>query len=116
MAARAAGIAPYGLMNSLSNFADLDALADDVHRSRAFGFVGAFCIHPSQVPVLNAGFAPSEDEVARASQIVAALEAAERQGAASAALDGRMIDVPVADRARRVLRRADLIHRYGRSQ
>lgn len=109
MAARAAGIAPYGLMNSLSNFTDLDTLADDVRRSRAFGFVGAFCIHPSQVPVLNAGFAPSDDEVSRARRIVAALDEAKCNGAASAALDGRMIDVPVADRARRVLRRAELI-------
>jgi citrate lyase subunit beta/citryl-CoA lyase len=116
MAARATGIAPYGLLNSLSNFADLDVLADDVRRSRAFGFVGAFCIHPSQVPVLNAGFAPSENEVARARRIVAALDAAEHHGAASAALDGRMIDVPVADRARGVLRRADLIHQQGRPE
>jgi citrate lyase subunit beta/citryl-CoA lyase len=107
MAARAAGIAPYGLMNSLSNYADLETLADDVRRSRAFGFVGAFCIHPSQVPILNAGFAPSELEVAQARRIVAALDNAERAGAASTSLDGRMIDVPVADRARRILRRAD---------
>ena len=115
MASRAAGIAPYGLMNSLSNFTDLNTLADDVRRSRAFGFVGAFCIHPIQVPVLNSGFAPSEDEVYRARQVVAALDEAKRNGAASAALDGRMIDVPVADRARRILRRADLVHAQAKS-
>jgi citrate lyase subunit beta/citryl-CoA lyase len=109
MAARAVGIAPYGLMNSLSNFTDLDAFTADVHRSRAFGFVGAFCIHPSQVAILNAGFAPSEDEVAQARRIVAALDEAERAGAASTSLDGRMIDVPVAERARRILQRADSI-------
>lgn len=107
MAARAAGIAPYGLMSSLSNYTDLEALAVDVRRSRAFGFVGAFCIHPSQVPVLNAGFSPSADEVAQARRIVAALDEAERAGAASTSIDGRMIDVPVAERARRVLRRAE---------
>jgi citrate lyase subunit beta/citryl-CoA lyase len=113
MAARAAGIAPYGLMDSLSNFTDLDTLAADVRRSRAFGFVGAFCIHPRQVAVLNAGFAPSEEEVSRARQIVSALDEAVRNGTASAALEGRMIDVPVADRARRVLRRAKLIGQHG---
>ena len=106
MAARAAGIAPYGLMNSLSNFADLGTFTADVARSRAFGFVGAFCIHPSQVAVLNAGFTPSDAEVSRARKVVAALDEAQLKGAASAVLDGRMIDVPVADRARRVLRRA----------
>jgi len=110
MAARAAGVAPYGLLNSLSNFTNLTALARDVRRSRAFGFVGAFCIHPAQVPVLNSGFTPSQEEIDHARKVVAALEEAKRTGAASTALDGRMIDVPVADRARRILRRADLLN------
>ncbi len=108
MAARASGLAPYGLMNSLSNFTDLETLAADVRRSRMFGFVGAFCIHPNQVPVLNAGFAPSSDEVSQARGVLAALHAAAQNGAASAALNGRMIDRPVAERARRILRRANL--------
>jgi citrate lyase subunit beta/citryl-CoA lyase len=115
MAARAAGIAPYGLMNSLSNFTNLNALADDVRRSRAFGFVGAFCIHPAQVPVLNVGFAPSDEEIHHARQVVAALDKAKRNGAASTALDGRMIDVPVAERAQRILRRADLLKQQASS-
>ncbi len=115
MAARAAGVAPYGLLNSLSNFTNLTALAGDVRRSRAFGFVGAFCIHPAQVPVLNSGFAPSDEEIDHARQVVAALEEAKRSGAASTALDGRMIDVPVADRARRTLRRADLLNQKANS-
>jgi citrate lyase subunit beta/citryl-CoA lyase len=115
MAARAAQLAPYGLMNSLSNFTDLGGLADDIRRSRAFGFVGAFCIHPSQIPLLNDGFAPSSDEIARARRVVAALGAAERSGVSSAAVDGRMIDVPVAERARRLLRRADQLRDQGDS-
>lgn len=116
MAARAAKVAPYGLINSLSNFSNLTALAADVRRSRAFGFMGAFCIHPAQVPVLNSGFAPSAEEIDRARQVVAALEEAKRTGAASTALDGRMIDVPVADRAKRILRRADLLSQQAKSR
>lgn len=109
MAAVAAGLAPYGLMRSLANFSDLEALADDVHRARQFGFVGAACIHPRQVAVLNEGFAPSDEEVIHAREVVTALEEAQRQGTAAISLHGRMIDVPVAERARRVLRRADLL-------
>ena len=106
MAARAAGIAPYGLMNSLSNFADMDQFTADVRRSKAFGYVGAFGIHPKQMAVLNSGFTPSDAEVSKARQIIATLEEAQLHGAASAVVDGRMIDVPVADRARQILRRA----------
>jgi citrate lyase subunit beta/citryl-CoA lyase len=108
MAARAARIAPLGLLNSLSNYTDLDALTRDVARSRAFGFVGAFCIHPRQVPALNNGFTPSSVDVVNARRVVAALDEAERQGLSSAGVDGRMIDVPVARRAREILRRATL--------
>lgn len=104
LAARGAGIAPYGLLSSLSNFSDIDVLAEDVRRSRAFGFVGAFCVHPSQIPVLNAGFAPTKEEVTHAREIVAAFEEAGSRGHASVSLGGRMIDAPVAERARRVLR------------
>jgi len=109
MAACAAQVAPLGLLNSLSNLTDLTGLADDVRRSKAFGFVGAFCVHPTQIPVLNAGFAPSRSEVSQALRIVAALDDAVRHGASSAVLDGRMIDFPVAERARKVVRRAELL-------
>jgi citrate lyase subunit beta / citryl-CoA lyase len=109
LASRSAGIAPLGLLNSLSNFSDLDLFAKDVQQSSAFGFSGAFCVHPSQVPILNREFAPSAREVEKATRIVAALEKAERDGSASVALEGRMIDVPVGLRARRVLRRARLM-------
>ncbi len=116
MAACAAHVSPLGLLCSLSNFTDLNAFANDVRRSKAFGFVGAFCIHPAQVPLLNAGFAPSQTQLSQARRVVAALDEAVRHGAASAALDGRMIDVPVAERARKVIRRADSYSGEGRHQ
>lgn len=106
MAARVAGIAPYGLLNSLSNFTNLTEFAADAQRSKAFGFVGAFCIHPSQVGVLNTTFAPSRAEVDWAQGVIAVFEEAQRMGFASTVLDGRMVDLPVADRARLLLRRA----------
>src|SRR5699024_9119506 len=52
-AARAHGLAPYGLLGSLANFRDLPGLQRDAHRARAFGYLGALCIHPAQVEVLN---------------------------------------------------------------
>jgi len=107
LAARAHGLIPFGLVGSLANFADTDALSEVVAASRQFGYVGASCIHPAQVPILNQGFAPSTEEVAKAKAVVAAYEEAEKNGTASVALDGRMIDVPVVERAKQLLRRAE---------
>ncbi|NUZ06068.1 HpcH/HpaI aldolase/citrate lyase family protein [Piscinibacter koreensis] len=104
-AARAAGVLPLGLVDSMTNFADEAKFADIVRRSRRFGFVGASCIHPAQVPILNALFAPSSEEVERARRVIDALEAATREGRGAAALDGRMIDAPIAENARRLIAR-----------
>lgn len=106
VAARAHGLAPLGLLGSLTNFRDLPALAEDARRSRGFGYLGALCIHPAQVPVLNEAFAPSAEEVAWAEGVLAAMAAATAEGRAAASFEGRMIDTPIADRARRLVARA----------
>jgi citrate lyase subunit beta/citryl-CoA lyase len=76
-------------------------------RARDMGFDGKWAIHPAQVAALNELFTPSEDEVAHARAVVAALEEAERTGGAGAvALDGQMLDEAVRVAALRVLARA----------
>jgi citrate lyase subunit beta / citryl-CoA lyase len=76
-------------------------------RARDMGFDGKWAIHPAQVAALNELFTPSEDEVAHARAVVAALEEAERSGGAGAvALDGQMLDEAVRVAALRVLARA----------
>jgi citrate lyase subunit beta/citryl-CoA lyase len=67
------------------------------------GFTGSVCIHPRQVPVVNSGFSPSAEERAWAARVVAADEAARASGLGAVLLDGRMIDKPIVDRARRWL-------------
>ena len=106
VAARAHGLAPYGLMGSLANFQDLPALARDAEQARAFGYLGALCIHPAQVDVLNRAFSPTAAEVAEARAVVAALEAGLRSNTAAVSYQGRMIDTPMGERARRLLARA----------
>lgn len=103
IAARAAGVLPLGLVGSLAGYGDPDAFRDMAVRSRRLGFVGASAIHPSQVPILNAAFSPSPDEVARARRIVEAFDAAVAAGTGAIQVDGAMIDAPVAERARAVL-------------
>ena len=106
LAARAAGILPYGLLGTVAHYADTEAFAATVERSRRLGFVGSSAIHPSQVPLLNTGFSPPPEAVAQAERLVAAYEQAKSQGQGAIEFEGSMIDEPVAERARRLLTQA----------
>jgi len=74
-------------------------LADEVAAVRRLGFAGKLAIHPKHVAAINAGFAPTADEVARAERIVAAAAA----GDGVCVVDGRMVDAPVVRAAQRAL-------------
>jgi citrate lyase subunit beta/citryl-CoA lyase len=100
IAARAAGVLPLGLVGTLAEYRDEAAFGDIVARSRRLGYVGASAIHPRQVPLLNAGFAPTPEEFDQASRLVAAYQDAHARGVGAIEFDGRMVDEPVARRAR----------------
>jgi citrate lyase subunit beta/citryl-CoA lyase len=88
-----------------------------VRRSRQFGFMGAGCIHPDQVPIVNQYYAPSAEEVAYATRIVEQDAVHAAAGRGSWSLDGKMIDVPVVVRAQRLLERhAAIAAREARTQ
>ncbi|MGG5890585.1 HpcH/HpaI aldolase/citrate lyase family protein [Falsiroseomonas sp. HC035] len=108
-AATAAGIMPLGTISTVADYSDVEAYLRIVRRSASFGFVGASAIHPAQVPALNKGFSPSPEAVARAERIVAADLEAAAEGRGSFALDGKMIDIPIVQRAQALLRRAQAI-------
>lgn len=108
-AARAAGIMPLGYIASVASFGDLAAFRSMVQRSRQFGFLGASCIHPAQVAIVNELYSPSAEEVALAKRIIAGNEKAKAEGRASFAIDGKMVDVPVVERARTVVEREEAI-------
>jgi citrate lyase subunit beta/citryl-CoA lyase len=105
VAARAAGIAAYDTI--CPEFRDLDVLASDCRKAAAAGYDGKFAIHPAQIPIIHDAFTPSPDDVERARRIVDAYDAAVARGEGAVAVDGQMVDPPVADRARGVLRRAE---------
>lgn len=105
-AARAAGKLPLGYVGSISEYTDLDKYRHWIERARGLGFEGAFCVHPTQVPILNEAFMTSAEELVYARALVAAFEQQAGDGKAAFAFDGKMIDAPVALRARQVIRRA----------
>jgi len=104
IAAASAGLLPLGFIASIANYRDLDAFRAMAIRSRAFGFSGAGCIHPTQVPIVNEAYTPTADEVAEAKRIVAANQVANSAGRGAFAVDGTMIDRPVVLRAERIIR------------
>jgi citrate lyase subunit beta/citryl-CoA lyase len=106
---KAWGIAPLGIMGSVAEFSDLEAFERAALRSRDLGFVGAYCIHPGQVPILNRVFAPSAEQAYEAGRIIQAFERALDEGRASTSLDGRMIDPPVYKQALQIVARADAV-------
>jgi citrate lyase subunit beta / citryl-CoA lyase len=82
---------------------DETQLRSDIAEARALGFAGKLCIHPRQVATVNDGFSPTADELSRAHRIV---EAASQAGAGAIRLDGKLIDRPVVERARRLVEHA----------
>ncbi|MDP9280572.1 MAG: CoA ester lyase [Chloroflexota bacterium] len=83
---------------------DAAGLRADTLRARRLGFAGKTLIHPDQVVIVNEIFSPSATEVEEARRVVHAFDEALKRGEGAVALDGQMLDAPVVDRARRVLR------------
>lgn len=104
-AASARGIMGIGMATGISNFTDLEAFGVEARRAHAMGLTGAMCIHPNQVGVLNDAFGFDEAEIADARSILAAWE---QRSDGVVNHDGRMIDQPVVERARRLLAAAGL--------
>ncbi|MGL4318183.1 MAG: HpcH/HpaI aldolase/citrate lyase family protein [Pseudomonas sp.] len=112
-ACRRAGILPFGFPGSIADFSDLPRFRQTIVLARQLGMVGAFCIHPDQVAVLNEEFSPSASEVEYAQGLLAEHAYAEVEGRGAFAYRGKMIDAPVVARAREVLAR-HLVAEYRR--
>jgi citrate lyase subunit beta/citryl-CoA lyase len=98
----AAGVQPVD--GVFASFKDDDGLKREAEAARREGFTGKLAIHPAQVPVINAAFTPSPEDVAHAEEIVAAFEAHPDAGVLS--VGGKMVDRPHLMQARRVLERS----------
>jgi citrate lyase subunit beta/citryl-CoA lyase len=86
-----------------SNVRDAEGFAKDTALSRRLGYRGRKLIHPSQIEPCNRLYAPSEAELDYYSRVLEAFDKALAQGSASTTVDGKMIDVAMANAARRVL-------------
>jgi len=86
-----------------SDISDDEGLEENTRLAKQLGCRGKFVIHPRQIDVVNRIFTPSDKELEWARQVVAAYEEAEARGEASVAVNGKMVDIPIAQRARDLL-------------
>jgi citrate lyase subunit beta/citryl-CoA lyase len=111
LAARAAGkVILDGVYNDIKNE---DGFAAECEQGRQMGFDGKTLIHPSQLEPCNRIYAPSEDEIAQAREIIEAFETATAEGKGVVTVNGRMIENLHVDNARRTLAVADAIAALG---
>ena len=85
---------------------DLEGFVQSARNGRRLGFQGKLCLHPDQIPPCHGVYTPDAAQVTQAQRILAAYEAALEAGHAAIEVDGTFVDEPVAERARRLLRRA----------
>ncbi len=100
-AASAAGVTPVD--SPFTDINDNEGLENDTLMSRQLGFRGKIVINPRQIGTVNRIFTPDLKEVEWAARVVRAAEQAEREGTGVFAIDGKMVDKPVFERAKRVL-------------
>ena len=103
LACAAAGILPLGFVGSIADFTDVEGFRGIIRQARRLGLRGGFCIHPAQVAVLNEEFSPTPAEIEDAREIISTFEAALSEGLGAVSYKGKMIDIPVVERARAVL-------------
>ncbi|AXJ13435.1 citrate (pro-3S)-lyase subunit beta [Streptococcus pluranimalium] len=100
-AARAAGIAALDTVYSDVN--NTEGFQDEVRLIKQLGFDGKSVINPRQIPLVNEIYTPTEKEIDNAKQVIWAIREAESKGSGVIALNGKMIDKPIVERAERVI-------------
>lgn len=113
-AARATGIA--ALDTVFSDVNDMDTLRKETEMIKQLGFDGKSVINPRQIPVVNSVFTPTEKEITNAVNVMNAIAEAEAKGSGVIALNGKMIDKPIVERAERVLALAEAAGVYRKGE
>ena len=106
-ACRTHGVLPVD--GPFGDFSDDEGFRAQALRSATLGMVGKWAIHPKQVALANEVFTPSDDAVAEAREILAAMEEAQKSGAGAAVYKGRLVDIASVRQAEVIVRQADMI-------
>ena len=102
--ANAASIAKVDAIDTVwADFKDIDGFTNEVKYARQIGFAGKSCIHPSQVGQVHNVFTPKIKEVEKSLVIIEAAEKAGIEQGGVVQVNGKMVDIPVIEKARRIV-------------
>ncbi|MGC8606849.1 MAG: HpcH/HpaI aldolase/citrate lyase family protein [Vulcanisaeta sp.] len=107
-AARAYGVDPIDRV--FFDIKDIEGFRRECIEAKSLGFIGKQVIHPSQIPVANEVFSPSEEEINWARRVVETYEAAVREGRGAISLEGQLVDYVHYKLAKRIL---DFVNQTG---
>ena len=107
VAARANGLRP--IDGPFGDFSDPDGFRAQANRAAVLGCEGKWAIHPSQVPLANDVYSPTDEDVARARRILEAMARAQTEGKGAVSLDGQLIDFASIKQAENLIHKADQI-------
>ena len=86
-----------------ANIKDTEGYRREAESARRLGYLGKSCIHPTQVPIANAVFRPTDAEIAHSLQVVEAARVAAEKGVGAFTVNGKMVDAPFIRRAEAVI-------------
>jgi len=85
------------------DFNDLEGLKAECNLAASIGFTGKLTIHPAQIDIVNEAFSPSVAEIDEAKRLIEAFEAAQAEGLMAFSFEGKMVDAPHLNRAKKIL-------------
>lgn len=88
---------------------DYEGLKFDTEIAKGIGFTGKSCIHPYHIDIINEVFTPSEEEVDFSKKLLNAYEEALKLGKGACKFEGKMIDRPIAERAKKIVEKANYL-------
>ncbi|RMA43618.1 L-malyl-CoA/beta-methylmalyl-CoA lyase [Rhodophyticola porphyridii] len=106
-ACRTHGVLPVD--GPFGDFSDDDGYRAQARRSATLGMVGKWAIHPKQIALANEVFTPSDEAVAEAREILAAMEAAKKSGSGATVYKGRLVDIASIKQAEVIVRQSEMI-------
>lgn len=106
-ACRTHGVLPVD--GPFGDFSDDEGFRAQARRSATLGMVGKWAIHPKQVAIANEVFTPSDEAVAEAREILAAMEEAKSKGEGATVYKGRLVDIASIKQAEVIVRQSEMI-------
>ncbi|MFC2166158.1 HpcH/HpaI aldolase/citrate lyase family protein [Acidobacteriota bacterium] len=106
VACRATGLEPPLDSPYMIDIKDVEGLKSEALRAKQLGFQGKLCVHPTQIEPCNQIFSPTPEEIHYAEKVIQAFGEAKAKGLGALQLDGKFIDEPIVEKARRVMEMA----------